>query len=101
LVAGKVRFFSSLIGIRVAGIDTPELRGKCFEEINRARAAKRITVEMVRNADVIELRSMKRDKYFRIVADVYLDGKSLGEELIRTGLARPYNGGPKISWCNN
>lgn len=39
---------------------------------------------------------MKKGKYFRIVADVYLDNKSLTEMLINNNLAVFYNGGKKI-----
>jgi micrococcal nuclease len=36
---------------------------------------------------------MQREKYFRIVADVNVDGGSLGQELIDQELAKPYDGG--------
>ncbi|MCJ7765924.1 MAG: thermonuclease family protein [Thiovulaceae bacterium] len=43
---------------------------------------------------------MKREKYFRILADVYVDGEALGEMLIYNGLAVPYDGGHKgKEWC--
>lgn len=41
---------------------------------------------------------MHRGKYFRIVAEVRIYGVSLGEELIKEGLAHPYDGGTKIEW---
>jgi len=56
---------------------------------------------MLRNAKTIELRNMQRGKYFRIVADVYADGQSVGEGLVREGLAVVYDGGKKIKdWCD-
>ena len=43
---------------------------------------------------------MKRGKYFRIVADVYADGVSLTDKLIKSGYAVPYDGGTKAKdWC--
>ena len=49
----------------------------------------------------IELRDMVRGKYFRIVADVYLDGMSLSQLLLDKGHAIRYDGGKKnISWCD-
>ena len=50
---------------------------------------------------MIELRNIKRGKYFRIVADVYLDGNvSYAKEMLKLGLAVPYNGGHKNKvWC--
>jgi micrococcal nuclease len=87
------------ISVRIHGIDTPEMRGKCRQEIELAREAKKATVEMIRAAQVIELRNMRRDKYFRILADAYVDGESIGDTLIGRGLAVPYKGGKKIDWC--
>jgi len=44
---------------------------------------------------------MKRGKYFRIVADVSIDGKSLAKSLINAKLAVIYDGGKKTKdWCN-
>jgi len=88
------------MGIRINGVDTPEMRGKCDQEKMLARKAKQYTVTMLRNAKTIELRNMQRGKYFRIVADVYADGQSVGEGLVREGLAVVYDGGKKVKdWC--
>ena len=88
------------IPIRIYGIDTPEMRGECKREIELARMAKKATVALIRSAKVIELKQMRRDKYFRIDADVYADGKNVGDKLIKDGLAKPYYGGKKNTWCN-
>ena len=88
------------IGIRVNGIDTPEMRGKCEKEKLLARKAKQFAVTALRGAKKVELRNMKRGKYFRIVADVYVDGRNLGDALISHQLAVPYDGGHKAKdWC--
>lgn len=87
------------VPVRVKGIDAPELRGRCREEIAMARAAKEYTVNALRTALHIELRNIERGKYFRILADVYVDGTNLGELLIAAGHARPYDGGRRESWC--
>ena len=43
---------------------------------------------------------MTRGKYFRIVADVYGDGRNLTKLLIRSGHAVKYDGGKKSKdWC--
>lgn len=87
------------IPVRVNGIDTPEMRGKCQSEKDRARKAKQFTVQTLRTAKTIELRNIQRGKYFRLVADVYTDGKSLAEGLINKQFAVRYDGGTKINWC--
>ena len=63
-----------------------------------ARKAKQFTVAKLRGAKTIELRNMKRGKYFRIVAEVWVDGQNLGQLLIEKGLAKLYDGGKKLKW---
>ena len=88
------------MGIRIKGIDTPEMRGKCQKEKDLARKAKQFTVAQLREADKIELHNMKRGKYFRIVADVFVDGNNLAQMLIDNDLAVIYDGGHKAKdWC--
>jgi micrococcal nuclease len=88
------------ISIRVNGVDTPEMRGKCDKEKALAREAKQHAVAMLRAGKVIALENMQRGKYFRIVADVYVDGESLSESLIRSGLGVTYHGKTKAkNWC--
>ena len=88
------------MGIRINGVDTPEMRGKCEQETVLAKRAKQYTLTMLRSAKTIELRNMQRGKYFRIVADVYADGQSVGEGLVREELAVVYDGGKKVKdWC--
>lgn len=62
------------IRVRVAGIDTPELRGSHLSPCQRraALAAKAHTERLLRSARSITLVNPRRDKYFRILADVLL-----------------------------
>jgi endonuclease YncB( thermonuclease family) len=87
------------MGIRILGIDTPEMKGKCQKEKELARAAKKLTVTLLRGAEHIELKNIKRGKYFRILADVYVDDVSIADKLIENHLAVKYDGGTKIDWC--
>ncbi|MEH6729282.1 MAG: thermonuclease family protein [Pseudoalteromonas distincta] len=99
-IKGLHSLIGERIGIRVAGVDTPEMRGKCKQEKNLARQAKQVTVEALRSAKVIELRNTKRGKYFRIVAGVYVDNKNLTDILISSGLGVSYDGLIKVKdWC--
>jgi endonuclease YncB( thermonuclease family) len=42
---------------------------------------------------------MQRGKYFRIVADVFVDGESLSELLLKEEIVKEYNGtGPRSPW---
>lgn len=75
------------ISIRLRGINTPELRSKDPEERKFAAIEKQRLFDLLNNARVIELRNIDRDKYFRIDADVYIDGvdilTKLNSEYIR------------------
>ena len=86
------------IGIRIAGIDTPEIRTKCESEKQLARTARRLAENLLKHAEIIEIRNIRRGKYFRIVADVFIDGQNLADLMIKNGLAKPYDGGHKHSW---
>ena len=99
-IAGVHPIIGERISIRVAGVDTPEMRGQCAQEKALARKAKQATVGFLRDSKNIELRDITRGKYFRIVANVYGDGRSLTQYLISNGFAVPYDGGKKAKdWC--
>ena len=88
------------IGIRVNGIDTPEIRGKCPQEKELAIQARDVARQVLQDASVVELRHIQRGKYFRLVAVVIADGQNLSDVLIARGLAVPYDGGTKTKdWC--
>jgi micrococcal nuclease len=88
------------ISIRVNGIDTPELRGKCEKEKYDAKQAQEMVADILNDAEQITLKSMDRGKYFRIAADVIVDGENLADMLIEAGMAVRYDGGKKIhKWC--
>ncbi len=88
------------ISIRVNGIDTPEIRGKCEKEKYDAKQAKEMVADILRDAEQITLRNLERGKYFRIVADVIVDGEDLADMLVEAGMAVRYDGGKKNTrWC--
>ena len=43
--------------------------------------------------------NLQRGKYFRVVANVLVDGVSLEQELLDNELAYRYDGGKKLNWC--
>ncbi len=90
------------LSIRVMGIDTPEKapRAQCDAEAALAKKASAFTKDAVANAKEIDVQILKWDKYGgRALADVFLDHQSLAQSLISAGLARPYKGDAKQSWC--
>lgn len=86
------------IAVRVSGIDTPEMDDPNPKIREKAQSAKQYVVEHLRKGRKVELRNMRRDKYFRILAEVWIDNQSLSEQLIKAGLAKPYFGGHKETW---
>lgn len=97
-IKGYPAIIGEHIGIRVYGVDCPEMRDNREKIKALARQAKQYTVKRLREGKVIKLVNMQRGKYFRIVAEVYIDGSNLGNELIKKGLAKPYFGGKKTKW---
>ena len=87
------------IPVRLEGVDTPEINGKCQYEKDLALKARDFVRRKLFNATEIKLNDLQRGKYFRIVAKAYIDGVSLEEELLQNGLAYQYNGGKKSNWC--
>lgn len=93
--------FGKDISVRLLGIDTAEIKGKNDCEKTAARTTQRLVESLLKNAKQIDLENVQRDKYFRILADVKVDGKSVSQLLIKNGLAVAYDGGTKkkINWC--
>jgi micrococcal nuclease len=85
---------------RLMGYDTPETRfAKCDAERELGLAAKVRLEELLTQGDVKVLESGKEDRYGRSLAEVTVNGRDVGTTLIGEGLARPYQGGKRASWC--
>ncbi|MDP2123491.1 MAG: thermonuclease family protein [Parvibaculum sp.] len=87
--------------VRLAGIDTPELRGKCSEEKVRAEAARAALIALVGEGPVA-LREIENDKFggrvrARLASTTHRD---IAEALIAKGHARAYEGGARAGWCH-
>lgn len=91
--------------IRVAGVDTPEIRGRCPREKRLARAARDRARALLGKAAIVE--NVRRGKYAgRVVARVTLaegprKGETLASVLIDEGLGRAYDGGRRAGWCGD
>jgi len=87
--------------IRLRGIDTAELRyDRCLNESQKAAQARDFLREMLESAPSIEVVNPERDKFFRVVADLYVDGQNVSDVLLIAGLAVSYDGGKKThNWC--
>jgi endonuclease YncB( thermonuclease family) len=86
--------------VRLRGIDAPELKAACPDELRRAEAATAALRDLLRQGEVA-VYNIGPDKYHgRIVADVatrYTGNVSAA--LVSAGHARSYNGGRRAGWC--
>ena len=88
--------------LRILGIDTPEKghRAQCPKEAKMGEEATALAKKLVLNATKKEVILKEWDKFGgRVLGDLVLDGKSIGDSLIAAGLAREYFGDKKKSWC--
>ncbi len=88
--------------VRLDGLDTPELRGKCDRERELARAARDwVAARLTETGANLTLTDIAYGKYAgRVLATVRLgDGANLAQALIKAGYARPYQGGRRGGWC--
>jgi len=94
--------FEAALNVRIAGVDTPELRGKCDGEKILATEVKAWVENLFPEGTWVLLENVKDDKYSgRVVADVRITPTTdLGQMLLDADLAVAYDGnGPRQSWC--
>ena len=85
--------------VRLAGIDAPELHGKCGKERRMAVAARDALVKMA--GDKIELTDIRLEKYAgRVMAHAATpDVPDISARMVAEGFARPYHGEKRGAWC--
>jgi len=107
-LTGVHPLFGKRIGVRLRGIDTPEIKGKCEAEKKKAKEARDFLSQILsgsgkislEDSQRINLANAKRGKYFRIIASVVADGRDVSELLLEKDFAVPYHGrGPRADWC--
>ncbi|MBR0797515.1 thermonuclease family protein [Bradyrhizobium jicamae] len=88
--------------VRLRGIDAPELKAACPQELQMAEAATSALREVLGQGDVA-IYHVGPDKYQgRIVADVGTrTTDNVSAAMLAAGHARPYNGGHRLGWCAN
>jgi endonuclease YncB( thermonuclease family) len=93
---------SIITSVRINGIDTPELRGKCDDERQKARQARALVESLVPVGSKVTLHHVAAGKYVnRVVADIYdQQGQPIADVLLASQLARPYDGGRRQPWCS-
>jgi endonuclease YncB( thermonuclease family) len=104
-IAAKVSRCSSTFykfSVRLRGIDTPEIKGKNQDEKQAAIKARDTLSEKILHKS-ISLKDIKYDKYGRLLAEVYFQGKNMNQWMLDNKLGIAYDGGTKeapVSWLN-
>ena len=88
--------------VRLRGIDAPELKAACAEELQMAEAATGALARLLGEGDVT-ISNIGPDKYSgRVVADVATRRTgNVSTAMIAAGHARSYGGGHRSGWCAN
>jgi micrococcal nuclease len=88
------------VRVRIEGIDAPELHARCDAELHKAELARDTLAKRINGASVW-LSGVRYDKYGgRIRATVTDDQGDVGQAMLAKGLARPYHGERRGSWCD-
>ena len=88
--------------VRLAGIDAPELRGKCARERQLAAQAREfLSARLLSGPDTVLLREVRYGKFAgRVLARLETaEGRDLGRDLVDAELAAPYDGRTRPAWC--
>ena len=88
--------------VRLRGIDAPELKAACAQELQMAEAATAALRSLLGEGDV-RIFNIGPDKYAgRVVADVTtLRSGNVSTAMVAAGHARSYAGGHRSGWCSN
>jgi len=88
--------------VRLRGIDAPELKASCPQELQMAEAASEALRGLLGEGEVA-IFNIGPDKYAgRVVADVATrKTANVSNALLAAGHARSYGGGHRLGWCAN
>jgi endonuclease YncB( thermonuclease family) len=85
---------------RLIGFDTPEVSSPgCASELTLGTAATRALRDRIAASTEMRVDFRGADHYGRRLARLSLDGTDVARPMIAEGLARPYHGGRRPSWC--
>lgn len=94
--------FGDILMVRLAGIDTPEILGKCEKEKKLAADARNYVNTILENAKEIDLYDLERGEHFNLIARIMANGKNVSDLLIKEKFAVPTSGSQsKPDWCSS
>ena len=85
--------------VRLRGIDAPEMKASCQDELNKAEAATDALRNLLGQGGVT-IYNLGSEKYGRVLADVATRRTAnVSAAMLAGGYARSYNGGHRDGWC--
>ncbi|MBR0968054.1 thermonuclease family protein [Bradyrhizobium diazoefficiens] len=85
--------------VRLRGIDAPEMKASCQDELDKAEAASDALRNLLGQGGVT-IFNLGQDKYGRVLADVATRRTAnVSAALLAGGYVRSYNGGHRDGWC--
>ena len=99
----KIKYNDKNETIRLIGIDTPEsVHADSNKNIEEGQIASDYTQDRLEGKEIkLEFDVQPRDKYGRLLAYVYIDGKMFNEELLKKGYARLLTYPPNVKYSEN
>ena len=97
-VAAKLPFKTSPIyrfSVRLRGIDSPEIKGTSEQECKQAIKSRDALHNLI-FGKIIEIRNNGKEKYGRLLADIYYNDIHINKWMDDQGYAVKYEGGKKI-----
>ncbi|WP_228242330.1 thermonuclease family protein [Porphyrobacter sp. GA68] len=86
--------------VRIAGLDAPELAGRCEAERIAARAARDALIGWLSEGGFTSAPEPGgNDRYGRPLRILSRNGVSVADALVSRGVARPYAGEARLDWC--
>jgi hypothetical protein len=82
--------------VQVAGVELKEDDLIADRDEEKTQDPRDFTAAKLKAAGSIELKNIEMRNYFRVIADVYIDGQSLADQLIGAGLAERVIDEPEI-----
>jgi endonuclease YncB( thermonuclease family) len=83
--------------VRIAHVDTPELKTKNLQEKERGYITRDKLIEFIGDK-VVDVNCLDFDKYGRVLAELTYNGVRVDEWLIQNGYAHKYEGNTKEKW---
>lgn len=93
---------------RIVGLNAPEtVQAQCAAERKLAETAKLFLASLIANSENLQIiferkrnGELRRNKYGRLLARVFVNGKDIADLMINAGYAEPFDGtGQRCNWC--